>query len=427
MGTDLVTVLKDLPIPAHLQKKEGAALSSAEAARGIKSISFPRISIAGSKFHVVEEGVKTLITDPDKPGQGLPLMQLEVVIVGWNPHVSKTYYEGEYSDDQEGSEPNCRSDDGIKPDADVATPVCASCALCPMNKWGSKVSAKSGKDVKACEDSKRIVILPTRNMATQKVYAVQIKPASLKAWSKYVSALTSKGLELFDVVTSLRFDPTADFPKLEFHYNRFLTPEEHAIATARKEGEDVKLIAHPRQVDHVPAAPALPAPAVAPAPAAQGLAEAMKKAEKPKAEAKPKPAPVKSVPPQDDPRIQHLNEGLKSTILLMGIDSEAGKLILKQFPAPAPKEPEKPVDPLEGLPADIKAAVTALGGADSAGGKLVIEGYRKAQAASKPAPAASEKPAEGFAKAPAGQVVAGIGDLASKLRETINSTIAEKK
>src|SRR5258706_11943225 len=96
-------------IPAYIREQAAKnAEQNKEALGGIKAGSFPRISIGGSKFSIVEGGEKVLLTDPDKPD--LPAMELQVAVVGFNRGVSKLYYEGEF---EEGSdkEPSCSSDD----------------------------------------------------------------------------------------------------------------------------------------------------------------------------------------------------------------------------------------------------------------------------------------------------------------------------
>jgi hypothetical protein len=153
-----VIIPQNIQLPAHLQASaELVAKYNAAAGGGIKTGGFPRISIAGSKFFIVEGGEKKLITDPKNPA--LPLMQLEMVVIGANSRLSKVLYEDDFQPGDD-KEPLCSSDDGIKPDMHLASPVFHSCATCPKNQWGSKISKASGKEVKACSDVKRLAMIP---------------------------------------------------------------------------------------------------------------------------------------------------------------------------------------------------------------------------------------------------------------------------
>ena len=239
------TAIATIPdLPSYLQVgSEAARARNLAAMGGIKAGGFPRISIGGAKFHLIDGDDKILLTDPNNPE--LPAMQLEVSVVGFNPGVSKTYYKGKWQEGDAG-EPDCSSDDGITPDPHVSTPPCTNCANCPQNQWGSKIS-EQGKQIKACSDNKRLVILPVSDLDESKAIAFTITPASLKPWAEYVRLLDSKGVEISTCVTKIQFDPTVTFPKLQFKFGRYLAPEELAIIRERETEDDVRLIASPRK------------------------------------------------------------------------------------------------------------------------------------------------------------------------------------
>ena len=358
MSTSLATIPE---VPSYLQvSSEAARARNLAAMGGIKAGGFPRISIGGAKFHIIEGDDKTLLTDPNNPD--LPAMQLEVVVVGFNPGVSKTYYAGKW-EPGDAEEPDCSSDDGITPDSNVAKPQCTNCAGCPQNAWGSKVS-EQGKQIKACSDNKRLVILPVSDLDESKAIALTITPASLKPWAEYVRALDSKGVEISTCVTKVQFDPAATFPKLMFKFGRYLTPEELAVAREREQGDDVRLIASPRKSApqaprNVPATPAQAAAAPAPAPAPAAPVAA------------PAAAPAVEAAPE-------WQSGLSAEIVAAitacgGPESAGGAALMAQFKPAAPAEPE-PVaapDPFDGLPPHVRAAVDGAGGLDSDAGKSV--------------------------------------------------------
>ena len=264
MTTGTQVALPDnFQLPAHLQTPEAqAAIAAGNAAAGggIRIGGFPRISIKGGKFHLVKGGeTHTILNPPEAPGAPpLPKMLLQVVVVAANPAIVKTYYEGKFQDGDDG-EPNCSSDNGVTPDSHIAAPQHSVCATCKQNAWGSKISEASGKEIKACGDSKRIVILPAENLDYE-AYALSVTASALTAWGKYVKALSDKKIPISAVVTNVMFDSTASYPKLVFSFGRLLTAEEYAKVLARAVGDDVQNIVSPVRQISVPV-PLLPPPA----------------------------------------------------------------------------------------------------------------------------------------------------------------------
>lgn len=383
-GTQLQIIPADFQLPAHLQGADAAAAIAkynAEAAGGIKIGGFPRISIKGSKFHIKEGGETTTIMAPlavgpdgnPLPGQvAVPLMALEAVIVGANPAVSKTYYPGEYAPGDD-KEPTCSADDGVTPDAHIVEPQSSACATCPQNQWGSKVSKMTGKDVKACQDNKRLAILSARDL-TYKALGINVTPSALNDWGRYVSALSERNIPVNAVVTNITFDATVSHPKNLFTFGRMLTAEEYAKVQERAKGDDVKAITTPLRQAPVPRlaapaaaptpAPATPPPAQVPPPAAPptpaaptgfGAAPAA-----PVALATPAadPEPAKRTraprkPKEDSDPLSHLPDSIRATVALLGADSELGKALLAKYPAPAAVQTATPTvaAPVESAPA----------------------------------------------------------------------------
>ena len=398
MTSTQVAIPQGMALPAHLQGPDVAAqiaAANAAAAGGIKTGGFPRISIKGGKFHEVDGGETKTYFAPQQPGQPqVPLMCLESVIIDANPNLVKTFYPGDFKDGDD-SEPACSSDNGVTPDPHIAAPQSSVCATCPQNQWGSKVSKSSGKDVKACTDSKRLAVLPSADLS-YKALGLAITPAALTDWGKYVKALSERGIPVNSVVTNITFDHTASFPKLQFAYNRFLTAEEYAKVQARALGDDVKAIVAPtRQVTApalaapvaatasatVTASPVVepvtlvqspPAPVVQPAPNVAGFGAA--------APATPTAAPAAMAPVASEPAkrtrrtreqvaadkaaadaatahgtalldsmrsklvesspdLSHLPPAILAAVQAVGADSPAGQALLAQFPAPAATQP----------------------------------------------------------------------------------------
>src|SRR5208337_358447 len=168
-------------VPAHLAKF-AKRFNSAEQFIMPTGQQFPRISLGGERFTAVDaEGEKTV----------LGLDGFEFIVVASNPAVSKIHFAGPYTGD-EGTPPDCYSDNGYYPDVRASNPQCESCALCEHNRWGSAKSNLTGADVKSCQDFKKVAIVPLHD-TVEGVHMFRISPAALKAWGRYLNELRKIG------------------------------------------------------------------------------------------------------------------------------------------------------------------------------------------------------------------------------------------
>lgn len=252
-------VPSNISIPAHLAARVGKSALSQALAGGIGGgAAYPRISIKGSRFRIVEGGNETV----------LDTVTLKVIIVGANPRLSKTYYEGTYSPDAEDTGPTCYSLGGVAPAADAKVPQNDLCATCPQNAWGSKKTAQ-GAEVKACADQKRLAVVAADDPSGP-VYLLQVTPAALKGLNAYQRELSMRGISPEIVRTTVGFDTDASFPKLKFGFGGFISEEDLEAITPLFGSDSVKEVTGEDAGDQPAAvAPAKPAPAraVAPAPA----------------------------------------------------------------------------------------------------------------------------------------------------------------
>ena len=381
-----VVIPSNLALPAHLQSADIAAqvaAANAAAAGGIKSGGFPKVSIEGGKFHEVNAGeTNTYMNAPVAPGQpALPMMCFEAVVVAANPALVKKFYAAKWQKGDD-SAPDCQSNNGITPDAGVPSPQHTNCAQCEQNKWGSKISEATQKETKACSDSKQLVVLPAwfQGWTDYKALGLSVTPAALGNWGKYVQALSGRNIPVTAVVTNVTFDATASFPKLQFAFNRFLTPEEFALVSERAKGDDVKNIVQPT-INAVPALPAptqpvaLPAPSpavIAPAPTAPTFATAPVVAMPPTgASSTPGfvPAPAPTEPPKRTRRTR--------------AEMEAAKTVATGAVLTPPAGVGVPVD-MSHIPANIQATIAQVGGPNSPAGKALMAAF--------PAPVQSAAP-----------------------------------
>ena len=281
-----IAVIPKINLPAELVQHFQSFVGEDDLNAGV-SAGFPVMSIRGAKWRIIEGGEEHPIYLPDSKDLA-PFVK--VVLLRANANISKVFYAGQYVEGSD-SAPDCYSNDGVAPAADSANPQCASCAACPQNVWGSKISP-SGSKIKACADVRRVAVLPAEDLGYSPIL-LRVPGASLSDLAQYGKALKQRGIPYAAVVTKLSFDPDAAFPKIMFQYERVLTQEE-MTSIAERMGEPV--IEDILGLTTRGAAPAAPAPAAddkfgIPAdvqtPAASAPAEEEAEEE---AEEKPKPA-----------------------------------------------------------------------------------------------------------------------------------------
>ena len=237
---------------------------------------FPVLSYRGKVFRMKHRGQETPLMRADGSG---PMSSLEIVIVKASPVISKIYYKGGYKEG-DSAPPDCWSVNGVAPDAASPSKQCATCAGCPMNAWGSRIS-EAGKAGKACADSKRLVITPAgdmRNEAMGGPMLLRVPAASLGGLSTFAQALQSQGYPYYGVVAQISFDIAEAYPLLQFKPVRPLTDAEvDVLVELQNSAQTTRILNEP--VDHVvaevaasvtvtPAAPPAAAPPAAAPPVA---------------------------------------------------------------------------------------------------------------------------------------------------------------
>jgi hypothetical protein len=270
----------NIQVPAHLAGRVGVPSVLGAALTGGLSTgtSHPRISIKGARFRIVEGDTETVLDSTN----------LDVVIVGANPRLSKTWYAKEWNKDAEPAAPDCFSLDGVSPDPESENPQNDLCASCPHNAWGSKITP-TGQQVKACADKKRLAVVAADDPSGP-VYLLEVTPTALKGLNQYHKELEVRGIPPEIVKTRVSFDTDASFPKLKFTFGGFLDEETQQVVDQLFGSEQVKEITgeNTRQTVAVPQLPAAPAPApVAPKPAVKAA---------PAVEPAPAPAPAQAAP-----------------------------------------------------------------------------------------------------------------------------------
>lgn len=203
-------------VPAHISSMFGS--DNTDLSNGVTPGGYAIISYKGNRWHVVEGGERTLVTNED----GDPRSSLEVVILKANPNLSKIYYEGGYT---EGSseKPTCYSDDGVGPAYNAVSPQSDKCAVCPHNAWGSRIT-ENGSKGKACADLRRLAVAPSGDLT--KPMLLRVPAASLKGLTQYANMLNGRKAPYSAVLTKVGFDPEVAYQRMKFSPVRWLTADE---------------------------------------------------------------------------------------------------------------------------------------------------------------------------------------------------------
>ena len=245
------------------------------------------------------------------PETGDALGSVEMVIVRAAATLSKVFYQGGFVDGS-NSAPDCWSSNALVPDPGVLAPQCESCLLCPQNKFGARIT-ESGKESKACSDTKRVAVVPLDDLENESYggpMLLRIPAASLTELKGYSDKMKQFGFKYFQIGTRIRFDLDVAYPKLLFQAMRALDDDEAVrVVALRDDPRTIRILneitehVEPAQTDEQVLAgafeqpPAPKAPAAAPRPALRPVVAARPAAVAPKPVAvAPKPVAVAPKP-----------------------------------------------------------------------------------------------------------------------------------
>jgi hypothetical protein len=241
-------------LPAHVANFFGAEGTNID-----NRSTVPSLSPQGKVWTIALNGEKTKLIKRNSDGDEEPVSVMRVVVLDYAKRRGRTYYEGSYDPDKEAA-PICWSDDGITPDASVpddikSTKTSFKCDTCPMSAKGSKV-ADNGKALTACAQHRMLAVVPANKLDFQ---PLRLKIAITSDWDKqspdaeaqgwygfqnYTDYIKSRGVQhTAAVVTKMKFDPNAAYPKIFFAADRWLEPAELAqVAPLTKDPEVQKLL-----------------------------------------------------------------------------------------------------------------------------------------------------------------------------------------
>lgn len=194
-----------------------------ELGQGVAS-SYAVVGYRGKVWSLKFQGNEEQLMRDDGDG---PRNSIEVVLVKASPAISKIFYANGYVDGSKEA-PDCWSGNGQTPDASVQNKQHATCADCPMNAWGSRIT-EAGKQGKACADSRRLAVVPAADMENEMFggpMLLRVPAASLKDLKAYGDFMNSYQFPYYGVVTRIAFDAKEAFPKFVFSAVRPLSEDE---------------------------------------------------------------------------------------------------------------------------------------------------------------------------------------------------------
>lgn len=183
--------------------------------------SFPVISFRGKIWRINYKGVETPLVNPQT---GDPVASINVILLKGAKHLGKIYYPTAYTEGDDRP-PACFSNDGMRPDPQAEEPQAETCASCPHNVWGSKITPQ-GTKTKACADSKRFAVAPASDPS--QAMLLRVPAASLSELATYNEQLKANNARFYSVVTKISFDINAAYPKLKFSFGGQITDNELA-------------------------------------------------------------------------------------------------------------------------------------------------------------------------------------------------------
>jgi hypothetical protein len=350
---DLIPFERGAP-PALAGAFQSNALAAAQA--GVQA-SFAIIGYKGRNWRIKFRGEDEMVLDD----RNTPSPTLDVVIVGVSPAISKQWYEKAFVEGSDAA-PDCFSVDGMTPDLASPKRQCQTCAVCPHNQWGSRVT-EAGKKGKSCQDSRRLAVVPLgdiENESYEGPMLLRVPPMSLGNLANFATMLQRKGAQLEFVAIQLGFDYDVAYPRITFKAMRWLSNEE-AVQVVGPDGKGgaagnpkiQRMLAEAvEEVTHDPAqgeddALSGPAPVLAQAPVS---------VQAPVTHVPPPPAPVQMPVAQPAP-VQQLAQPARRTggfnAAKAAAPTPAAPVTVQQTPVAAPVTVQQ-------APVDMAAAIDDL-------------------------------------------------------------------
>jgi hypothetical protein len=230
-----ITLFNSAKAPAFVANAELSETTLALAGGPSNGPGVKRVSIKGGVFRLVAGG-KEIANIEDR--------HLDVIVAKAAPKVSRIFYAGKYDKDAAAVAPDCWSNDGETPDKSIKAPQASTCVKCPQNIAGS-----GNGNSRACRYQQRLAVVLANN-PNGDVLQVTLPATSifgkgegdklpLQAYARWAATQTPP-VNLDMVVTRMKFDTTAESPKLVFAPQRWLTEDEYEAVQEKAQSDEAK-------------------------------------------------------------------------------------------------------------------------------------------------------------------------------------------
>ena len=261
MSNDL-KMFEGSQVPAHISNMFGDEESNIDSGSKINSL-----SVKGKVFRIQYDGDEVpLMRYNEETGDNEPMSAINLIVINQGPFGARDYFEDDYNSAQ-GVAPTCFSVDGKVPHPSSTKIQSETCATCPHAVKGSKLT-QEGHPTTACALKRRLVVVPAHKpdfaglllkLASTSAYDPDTKNAENGwfGWRQYMDFLNARGVRhTAQLVTKVRFDPNAEYPKLLFKPERFLNEDEAKIVGPRIKDEEVMGLIYPPETNAPAGAPA---------------------------------------------------------------------------------------------------------------------------------------------------------------------------
>ena len=211
----------------------------------------PTLGVMGKIWSISKDGATQKLMRRDADGEEIPVSIFKAVIVDCAPTRGRAFYEGAY-DPNNTTAPRCWSDNGKAPSSAVENPVATACGNCPNSVKGSKVNDNGVAGV-ACASHRMLAVVPAAKLdftplrlklAITSIWDSQSPDMEAQGWysfDKYLDFLKANGCaHTGAVVTKMRFDANAAYPKLFFSADAWLTEEQQVYIASRVKTPEVQ-------------------------------------------------------------------------------------------------------------------------------------------------------------------------------------------
>jgi hypothetical protein len=241
-----LTVFDSGQMPAHI-----AALND-EAANIVPRATINALGFEGKVWSISLDGKKTQLMRTNQEGEEEPMPIFTGVILDYTKNRGREFYAGVY-DPKKPAIPDCWSEDGKIPHANVAAPVSKACDSCPKSKKGSQIR-DDGRSSTACSPFQKLAIVPMAKLGQFPPLRLRIKITSIydkdgqdshPGWygfDQYLALLVSKNVRHTAIIpTKIKFDPSVAYPKLLFAPGKdWLTEDQLDIVKPLASSDEVK-------------------------------------------------------------------------------------------------------------------------------------------------------------------------------------------